>query len=358
MSARPIALDLSRLDRDTPYDPRPALVGVIEDLVSLLETQMPDDADFAAEPLRSRLKQSRMKVRTAETADDLHDAGLRLVGDASQTHARIAGHVASREAELFGVIRLLRELAEGLRGDAQAFRADITKSSDRVADLAKIDDVRSLRRALSREVDELRRSVHTQETKEAARLAQISGKIQHIEHRIVEDEQDQDRATRLPRRQALERRIGAVPTSETCSLMVLRIDEPDDIAREHGRGVIDRVVLCMAQLLQATFGAQTLVYRVDAQSVAAVVTGQSTRALAQTLRQAQARMAPEYEYEVQGNTRSLMFTFSSGVADRQTTEPVTDFVHRTETLAAHAGSQGRGRMEVAGSKLGRLLGWM
>jgi hypothetical protein len=33
-------------------------------------------------------------------------------------------------------------------------------------------------------------------------------------------------------------------------------------------------------------------------------------------------------------------------------------VHRTETLAAHAASQGRGRMEVAGSKLGRLLGWM
>jgi GGDEF domain-containing protein len=358
MPGRPIALDLSRLDTDAPFDARPALVGVIEDLVSLLETQMPDDADFASEPLRTRLKHSRMRVRTSQTADDLHDAGLRLVGDASQTHARIAGHIASRESELFGVIRLLRELVDALKGDAQAFRADISKSSARVEDLAKIDDVRTLRKALSREVDELRRSVQTQEARETARLAQLSGKIQHIEHRLVDDEQDQDRTTRLPRRQALERRLASIGASETCTLVLLRIDEPDEIAREHGRNVVDRVVLCLAQLVQATFGAQTVTYRVDTQSAAVAITGQSARAVSQILRQAQARMAPEYEYETQGSTRSVMFTFSSGIADRQSGEAPADLVHRAETLAAHAANQGRGRMEVAGSKLGRLLGWM
>lgn len=358
MPGRPIALELSRLDTDAPFDARPALVGVIEDLVSLLETQMPDDADFPSEPLRTRLKNSRMRVRTSQTADDLHDAGLRLVGDASQTHARIAGHVASRESELFGVIRLLRELVDALRGDAQAFRADIDRSSARVEDLAKIDDVRTLRKALSREVEELRRSVQSQEARETARLSQLSGKIQHIESRLVDDELDQDRTTRLPRRQALERRLGSIIGSESCTLVLLRIDEPDDIAREHGRSVVDRVVLCLAQLVQATFGAQTVTYRLDAQSAAVVVTGQSARTVSQTLRQAQARMAPEYEYEVQGTTRTVIFTFSSGLADRQSGEAPGDLVHRAETLAAHAASQGRGRMEVAGSKLGRLLGWM
>lgn len=358
MPGRPITLELSRLDTDAPFDARPALVGVIEDLVSLLETQMPDDADFPSEPLRTRLKNSRMRVRTSQTADDLHDAGLRLVGDASQTHARIAGHVVNRESELFGVIRLLRELVEALRGDAQAFRADITNSSARVEDLAKMDDVRMLRKALSREVNELRRSVQSQEARETARLTQLSGRIQHIESRLVDDELDQDRATRLPRRQALERRLGSITGSESCTLVLLRIDEPDDIAREHGRSVVDRVVLCLAQLVQATFGAQTVTYRLDAQSAAVVVTGQSARTVSQTLRQAQARMAPEYEYEVQGTARSVMFTFSSGLADRQSGESPGELVHRAETLAAHAASQGRGRMEVAGSKLGRLLGWM
>ena len=67
--------------------------------------------------------------------------------------------------------------------------------------------------------------------------------------------------------------------------------------------IVDRVVLCLAQLVQATFGAQTVVYRVDAQTTAAVLMGQPAKTVAQTLRQAQARMAPEYEYDVQGSTR-------------------------------------------------------
>src|SRR5690606_11268729 len=84
MSGRPIALDLSKPGFDAPFDARPMLVGIVEDLVSLLETQMPAEADFPAEPLRSRLRQRRMRLRTSETAEALHDAGLRLVGDASQ----------------------------------------------------------------------------------------------------------------------------------------------------------------------------------------------------------------------------------------------------------------------------------
>lgn len=358
MTARPIALDLSKIDLDSPFDARPMLVGVVEDLVSLLETQMPDEADFPAEPLRTRLQQSRMRLRASQSADDLREAGLRLVGDASQTHARIAGHVSSRESELFGVIRLLRELVDSLRGDAQVFRADINRSSERVADLAKMDDVRTLRRALSKEVDELRRTVQSQEARESTRFAQLSGQMKQIESRMIETGADEDRSTRLPRRASLERRLDALGTSEACTLMVLRIDEVDEIAKDHDAHVVGRVVLCLAQLLQATFGAQVAVYRVDTHCAAAIVTGQPTKAVAQTLRQAQARMAPEYEYESRGTTRSLMFSFSSGVAERQTAETASAFVHRTETLAAHAASQGRGRMEVSASKLGRLLGWI
>lgn len=358
MTVRPIALDLSKLDLDSPFDARPMLVGVVEDLVSLLETQMPDEADFPAEPLRTRLQQSRMRLRASQSADDLREAGLRLVGDASQTHARIAGHVSSRESELFGVIRLLRELVDSLRGDAQVFRADINRSSERVADLAKMDDVRTLRRALSKEVDELRRTVQSQEARESTRFAQLSGQMKHIESRMTETGSDEDRSTRLPRRSSLERRLDALGTSEGCTLMVLRIDEVDEIAKDHDAHVVGRVVLCLAQLLQATFGAQVPVYRIDTQCAAAIVTGQPTKAVAQALRQAQARMAPGYEYESRGATRSLMFSFSSGVAERQAAEAASAFVHRTETLAAHAASQGRGRMEVSASKLGRLLGWI
>jgi GGDEF domain-containing protein len=359
MPTRPIALELSRPpDAGMTFDARPTLVGIIEDLISLLEAQMPDEPDFPAEPLRQRLSHSRTRVRTAGSADTLHDAGLRLIGDASQVHARMAGHVTGRESEFLGVIRLLRELVDGLRGDARAFRADVTESSARVAGLAEMDDIRSLRRALSREVDQLRQKVQTREREEATRLASVSSQLEQIDGRVSAAEVDLDRATNLPRRGALERRLAGHASGTAWTLVVVRIDEPDDIVADHGRDVLDRVILCVAQLLQTTFSSATPVHRVDTHTVVACLTAQHARTAAQALRQAQARLAPEYEYEAHGTRRSVMFTFSSGVADRHSGESAADLIHRAETLAAHAAGQGRGRMEVAGSRLGRLLGWM
>jgi GGDEF domain-containing protein len=357
MPTRPIALDLSRPVTDGLFDMRPALVGVIEDLIAVLESQMPDEADFPAEPLRARLVQSRLRVRTAETPESLQQAGLRLVGDASQVHARIAGHVANRESEFLGVIRLLRELVDALRGDAQAFRADMSESTTRVAGLAEMDDLRALRRALSREVEQMRQAVHRRAEQEARRFAEMSGQLQQIEGRITETDVDIDRTTGLPRRGALERRLSTESADRLCTLVVVRVDEPDDITADHGRAVLDRVIMCIAQALQATFGQQTSVHRIDTSTVS-TYTSLGAKATAQALRQAQARLAPEYEYEAHGTTRSVMFTFSSGVADRQAGEAPVDLIHRSETLAAHAAGQGRGRMEVEASRFGRLLGWL
>jgi len=87
------------------------------------------------------------------------------------------------------------------------------------------------------------------------------------------------------------------------------------------------------------------------------IAGQTAKSVSLALRRAQARLAPEYEYQSHGITRSVMFTFSSGVADRHSGEPAATLIHRTETLAARASSEGRGRMGVAASRLGRLLGW-
>lgn len=356
MPSHPVALELSRPETTSTFDARATLVGVIEDLISLVETQMPSDGTFPFEPLRTRLIQSRMRLRTAHTPEELHSAGLRLVGDVSQTHARIAGHTTSRESELLGVIRLLRDLLEGLRGDARTLRDGINESSQRVENLARMDDVRALRRELTREVGDLRRGLQMHETQETERLAQVSGHIERIEGQMAETGADEDRATHLPRRHGLERRLASLSGSESCTIALLRLDHTGDMVSEHRRAIIDRVILCVAQLLQITFGAQTVVFRVDTQSVAVVLAGQHARTVAQSLRQAQARMAPDYEFQAEGATRTVTFTFSSGVAERQSGEVPAELVHRAETLAAHAASQGRGRMEVASSGLRRLLG--
>jgi hypothetical protein len=166
MPSRPITLELAAA-APTAQDHRAALVGVVEDLVALLEVQFPSAAEFPADSLKTRLHQSRDRLRAAELAEEVSTAGLRLIGDASQAYARITGHASARESEFTGVIRLLRELVDGLRGDAMNFRNDLMRSSERVADLTHIEDIRTLRRALNREVDQLRQCVAQGERQEA-----------------------------------------------------------------------------------------------------------------------------------------------------------------------------------------------
>ncbi len=153
--------------------------------MALLEAQFPSAPEFPGDTLRMRLQQSRDRLRTSDHPDDVSSAGLRLVGDASQAYARLSGHVSAREAEFSGVIRLLRELVDGLRGDAMAFRNDLMASSARVADLTQIEDIRTLRRALNREVDQLRQCVQNGERQEASRLADVAGDLKKVDDTIA-----------------------------------------------------------------------------------------------------------------------------------------------------------------------------
>ncbi len=361
MTSRPITLELASAPAPaaTPGDVRQAVVGVVEDLVALLEAQFPSSADFPAEALRTRLQQSRDRLRACEQADEVSSAGLRLVADASQAHARLAGHASSREAEFVGVIRLLRELVDGLRGDAQAFRNDLIRSSARVADLTQIEDIRTLRRELNREVDQLRQCVQQGERQEASRLAQVAGDLRKVDETMAaaHGADGRDRPSGLLPRPALIGDLGQA-AHEPASLVLCRIDEPDAIVDGHGPQVLERVVIALAQLLKGTFGKETRVYRSSTHCVAMFLPRQSSKDVAQLVRKVQARVAPEYEYQRNGVTRRVVFTFSGVVAvsPGRSASDATEALTRAEATAEDLAGLSQLRAEASG--FGRLVGWL
>lgn len=358
MPSRPIALDLTSPPVASPDGRAVALTGVIEDLVALLESQFPTGADFPSDALRTRLQQSRERLRSAERPEDVQPAGLRLVGDASQAYARLSGHVAAREAEFYGVIRLLRELVDGLRGDAQAFRHDLLRSSERVADLTQIEDIRTLRRALSREVDQLRQCVQQGEHRESSRLAQVAGDLEKVDAAMAAQADDEGKRTSgLPTRAVLLGDLEAAPAT-SASIVVCRIDEPDAIVESHGAAVLDRVVVALSHLLKGTFGKDLKVYRTSTQCVAMFLPLMIAKRTAQLIRQVQARVAPEYEYERHGVKRSVVFTFSAVVVQCAGKGPseASEALLRAESQAAAL--EGLSQLGVEATGLGRIVGWL
>ncbi|MCC6162237.1 MAG: GGDEF domain-containing protein [Acidobacteria bacterium] len=359
MTDRPISLGLSQDDATDGANQRDALLGVVEDLVVLLEAQFPAAPEFPSEALRTRLMQARERLRGSGPAKEVSNAGLRLVGDASQAYARLAGHVSAREAEFGGVIRLLRELVDGLRGDAAAFRQDLMASSTRVADLTRIEDIRTLRRELNREVDQLRHSVKQVERQEASRLAQVATDLKRADETLAqatatrESSSSADTLTRA----ALLRDMAMSPLGPA-SVVVCRVDEPKAIVDGHGLVVFERVVLALGQLLRGTFGDDAKVYRTDTHHVAMFLPGAQPKQVAQVIRKVQARVAAEYEYERQGVTRRVVFTFSAAVSHThgKGNDEALDALARAERQASEM--HGLAQLEAESSGFGRLVNWL
>jgi GGDEF domain-containing protein len=279
------------------------------------------------------------------------------VADASQAYARIAGHAASREAEFLGVIRLLRELVDGLRGDAIAFRDDLLRSSERVADLMEIEDIRTLRRALNREVDQLRHCVQQGERREASRFAQVAGELRRVDESMGADAAGDTRHhTHALRPRAML--LGDLAASRApAALLLCRIDEPEAIVDDHGAQVLERVIVALAHLLTGTFGDDAKVYRSSTECVAMFLPKTPARQLAQQVRKVQARVAPEYEYERTGVTRRVVFTFSA-VVTMTAGKHERDALEALARAEANAGAGGGlSQLHVETSGFGRLAGW-
>ena len=76
------------------------------------------------------------------------------------------------------------------------------------------------------------------------------------------------------------------------------------------------------------------------------------------VRAVQARVAPEYEYERNGVTRRVVFTFSSVItlSAGKTDHDASDAFTRAEHQAASL--EGLSQLQAESTGLGRLVGWL
>ena len=250
----------------------------------------------------------------------------------------------------------MRELVDGLRGDASAFRDDLRRSSERVAELTRLEDIRLLRQALNREVEQLRHCVQQGERREASRMAGVDGPLRTVVASMAASSSDAgERTGGLLARAALLADLAAAAQDTT--LVVCRIDDPDAIIDGHGARVLERVVIAVAQLLEGTFGKEAKVYRSGTQCVALFLPGGGVRSAAQQLRKVQARVAPENEYARHGVARRVVFTFG-GVVTRSAARSLDDataVLERAESRATSLG--GLAQLHVESSGLERVMGW-
>ena len=188
-------------------------------------------------------------------------------------------------------------------------------------------------------------------------MASVAGDLRRVDDSMSHPAAARDGTDALLPRAALLTALGA-PSHAPSSILICRIDQPQDIVDEHGAPVMERVVIALARLLKATFGNETRVYRTSTQCVAMFLPRSLPRQVAQQVRNTQARVAPEYEYERNGVTRRVVFTFSGAITSSPGRNARDSIVALERAELQAEAMQGLSQLQSESSRLGRLAGWL
>ncbi len=328
-----------------------ALLTLSERLLDLLTCHAPDDPALNAQQFRSRLDAWRMDLRTEHDTVRLHDVAHAIAGECDAFLERTRGYRSDREAELIDLVNVLRQVIDTVRGDSVQFEHELTRSTTAMNRMIEIEDIRELKRALSREVETLRQAVAARQVTEARHYETLTSRVQWLESSLVKAKAEAatDALTKLPNRGAFDAAIRewvdrAAQSGAPFAVAMVDLDDFKRINDTYGHPVGDRVIIAVADLMRQLVGEDEFVARFGGEEFAVLLTGHAGRAkgrLAEVLE----HLPPSYEYEEGGRKRSLTFTFSGGVTAYVAGDTVDSLVKRADEALYDAKRRGKKRIE-------------
>jgi len=269
----------------------------------------------------------------------------------------------ARETELAALVTLLRDATAMMIGESSEFHAEVLSSADRFKTMARLDDIRELKRELSTEISSLERVVESRKQRDRAAIDKLSKRVEVLQADLgrAEERAALDPLTKLCNREsfdrALERMIADAGTSSgTLSLAMLDIDHFKKINDEYGHPVGDRVLLCVADWLRGAIRQNDVVARYGGEEFA-VILGVGLKQSEERFTNVLASIAGRsYDYEDAGAVKSIRFTASCGLAQFTDGDSASDLIGRADQALYDAKHKGRNRVCVRKvSRLSRLL---
>ena len=352
-----VELGLKRSRRSgTPTSHRDLLVAVDRLLGSLVDLA---STLFEAEPgvtstFVHRIDACRRILKNEEsgrTMSEALDTAIRTIEHFLKSARR---YVAARETELTEMIRILHEAATLMAGRSTSFTAELLATSERLQSFVQLSDIRELKHQLTAEVEALRRAVEEKQRRDAESSARLTERLAVLQTKLdrAEEEAALDPLTRVANRgsfdQTLLRMIdNARATRRPLSLAMIDVDDFKGINDAHGHPIGDRVLLCAAMWLGRGLRQSDVLARYGGDEFAIVfkearlaeVDGRLTQILAEIA-------ARSFEYEEEGQTRTVRFTASAGAAELHASDDPEQLLKRADEALYDAKRGGKNRVVV------------
>jgi diguanylate cyclase len=302
----------------------------------------------------SKLREALDRVPPEEGAEP-EDTIRRLVRTVERYKADILDHaeggrryLRDREDELLTIIRTLGDGLAALSTDGDSHTRDLDGATARIERLARLDDVRTLRAELGREVARLREISRDKRDRDRARLAQLEQEVDALRG-------DVDEARRLASTDALtgaSNRAGfddelarlverAVTSRSVFSLLFVDVDHFKAINDRHGHLVGDRVLRGLAEVLRAGVRRGDTVARYGGEEFAVLLPAARLKVGVRTAERLRKDVAGR-RWTADG-TDVVRFTVSVGVGEFRAGDDAPALVGRADAALYKAKQSGRNR---------------
>jgi diguanylate cyclase len=350
----PVAHRLTELAlAPSPRDRAEALFTLADRLLDLVVEHAPEDASLGPAAFRARLETCRQSLREDHPPETLAYLVADTADEVSAFLDRVQGYRIDREAELIDLVNVLRAVVETLRGDSVRFEHELTRSTTELGRMVEIEDIRELKRSLTREVKVLQQTVTEHRAAEAKRFETLTTRVESLEHSLVKARAAAatDALTQLPNRGAFDVEIRewltrAVRDGRPFSLGMVDLDDFKRINDGYGHPVGDRVIVAAAQILRGALLEGEFAARFGGEEFALLLKTPTPAKARQRVSAMLDLVPPVYEFEHDGAKGMMSFSFSGGVTAFQVGDTVDAIVKRADEALYDAKRRGKKRVEA------------
>jgi len=340
------------LNQPGPTGSVPVLLTLADQLLAMIGKYVPDSASRRAPAVRSHVAEWRALLRVDPGPGGLAAVADQVAADCDALLDQVRVERADREAELTDLMRLLREVVNTLRGDGKKFEAELNRSTSAMESMVEIQDIRELKRHLSREIVSLKQAVARREETDTKHCELLSSRVEALQQSLkaARAEAATDSLTSLPNRGAFDVALrewiaNAARTSAAFTVAMVDLDDFKQVNDKHGHQVGDRVLVAAGQILATSVEGGDMVARWGGDEFALLLQSGSTAKTRERLTDALGRISPSYEYDVDGERRFVSFSFSGGVTTWAEGDTPEAIIKRTDKALYAAKRAGKRRIE-------------